>query len=234
MLLGMLLTAVDWASFSRPFYANSYRALNTAEHIAISQEDLDAATEQLLDYIQAKTPALDIEVTLILTGEAEKVKMFNQREVDHMVDVRDLYLLAMLVRNVLFFVAAVCVFALLLIFRKNRTKEDFKSLKQGLLLALLVFLGILLAIGAYAALDFNAFWTRFHLLFFSNDLWILNPLTDRLIMMVPSPFFSALVKKIILTALLALIVYNVLAFSLSFLLEKYSFKRTNKEREMVN
>ena len=52
--------------------------------------------------------------------------------------------------------------------------------------------------GALAAVDFNWFWTQFHHVFFTNDLWLLNPATSVLIQMVPEEFFSAIVLKILI------------------------------------
>ena len=46
--------------------------------------------------------------------------------------------------------------------------------------------------------DFTGFWTTFHQLFFTNDLWLLNPATDRMINLFPEAFFSHLVIRILL------------------------------------
>ena len=59
--------------------------------------------------------------------------------------------------------------------------------------------GFLLLFGLlalFAALDFNTFWTNFHRVFFTNDLWLLDPRTDILIQMVPGQFFFDLVMRI--------------------------------------
>ncbi|MFQ9799458.1 MAG: DUF1461 domain-containing protein [Clostridia bacterium] len=37
--------------------------------------------------------------------------------------------------------------------------------------------------------DFNRYFTIFHLLFFDNDLWILNPATDLMINIVAGTLF---------------------------------------------
>ena len=49
----LILTSVDLNCFSRPFYADQYRQLNTAQTIGMSEEDLDLTTDVLLDYTQA-------------------------------------------------------------------------------------------------------------------------------------------------------------------------------------
>jgi len=55
-----------------------------------------------------------------------------------------------------------------------------------------VMAGFLLLSGILAAviaIDFDRAFEMFHLIFFDNDLWILFPPRDRLVMMVPLQFF---------------------------------------------
>ena len=37
--------------------------------------------------------------------------------------------------------------------------------------------------------DFSDFWTSIHLVSFDNDLWLLDPSKDRLVMLVPESFW---------------------------------------------
>lgn len=185
----LILTSVDLNCFSRPFYAQQYRELNTAETIGMSQADLDLATHVLLDYIQGKRD--DLEVQAVVGGEVQEV--FNQREKDHMVDVRALYLNAMAVRNL----ALVVVMAGVLVLALKKNKSLRKPTAKMFLKTSAVLMGLVGALAFYAFLDFNEFWTMFHHLFFRNDLWLLDPNTDILIMMVPETFFFHLVFRIL-------------------------------------
>ncbi len=227
-LTSSLLTAVDFASFSRSFYARSYRDLDTASKIGISQEDLDAATEQLLSYIQGEEKTLDIEVEIDAISTAHKVPMFNQREVDHMLDVQILYLKAIRLRNILISLCLILMTTFAALRKISPYRKDYQYFKQGLIGGIGLFTFLIVLIAAYAALDFESFWTNFHLLFFRNDLWILNPLTDRLIMMVPSAFFSALVRKIILTCCAALLFIAALSLGITQYLYRIDEKHQTK------
>ena len=89
--------------------------------------------------------------------------------------------------------AGTLFYAWVLFYKKFRC-EALKGYVRGNFL----FLGILAMVGLYAALDFNTFWTTFHKILFTNDLWLLNPKTDILIMMVPEQFFFDLVMRIAL------------------------------------
>ena len=44
--------------------------------------------------------------------------------------------------------------------------------------------------------NFNKYFTYFHEIFFTNDLWLLNPETDVLIQMLPLEFFYSIATKI--------------------------------------
>ena len=57
-----------------------------------------------------------------------------------------------------------------------------------------VFIAVIIAAVLY---DFNRFWIKFHELFFSNDLWLLDPRYSTMINMLPEPLFEAMVVKII-------------------------------------
>lgn len=72
----LILTSVDLNCFSRPFYADQYRQLNTAQTIGMSEEDLDLTTDVLLDYTQGKRENLDVQA--VINGQVQEV--FNQRE----------------------------------------------------------------------------------------------------------------------------------------------------------
>ena len=52
--------------------------------------------------------------------------------------------------------------------------------------------------------DFNKYFLLFHEMFFSNDLWLLNPETDLLIRMLPEGFFLDMVVRIGIIFLLLL------------------------------
>ena len=74
---------------------------------------------------------------------------------------------------------------------------------------------IIFAILIYAAIDFNSFWIQFHYLFFTNDLFFLDPNTEILINMVPEQFFFDLVMRIILMFISSVIVLFGLLYYLN-------------------
>lgn len=204
LILVLLLTSVDIFSFDRGFYQDQYEKLDVALNIGVSEQDITKATDVLLDYLQGKRDDMDVIVTI--DGELEP--MFNQREIDHMVDVVVLYDNAMLVRNL----SLILSLAILLMLGVMYRKKALRLLARGIQNASVVFGVILAFLATYALVDFYGFWTQFHHVFFTNDLWLLDPNTDNLILMVPGEFFFALVFRIVGGFVAALIVVNVLAF----------------------
>ena len=49
--------------------------------------------------------------------------------------------------------------------------------------------GLVLSVGLISFVGFSNLFTAFHVVSFSNDLWILDPRTDYLIRMFPEGFF---------------------------------------------
>ncbi len=188
-IVNLFISAIFTLSFNQRYYDKMYDKLEVAETIGISDKELGRATSTLLEYIKGHRDTLD----LIVEIDGNDVEMFNQREKDHMIDVKVLYQNVFLFRSVTsIFVAIMILFSIgvgdYVNFKLNR------NILQSSLIFLLIVVGF---VGSYAVLDFESFWISFHKLIFTNDLWLLNPNVDRLIMMVPYEFFLGLVMQIV-------------------------------------
>lgn len=188
-ILIVLITSIDMNCFDKGFYANEYSKLNTAQSLGMTDKDLNASTNALLDYL--KDDRDDIKVEIQIKGT--KTEAFNDKEASHMVDVKHLYQFALSLRWICIGVLIISLIYLIIQYRSGiYTHISIAYMKTAILFA--VFF-IMLGIWAYA--DFDAFWTAFHRLAFRNDLWLLNPETDLMINLFPSEFFSTLVFKIV-------------------------------------
>lgn len=188
-LIVILLTAVDHACFDRSFYDSEYQKLGTARTIGMKHSDLMDVTDHLLGYVRGQEDTLKIKAKI----DGKNRTVFNERERTHMVDVQALYLSAMKVRNYLALGAAALLLLTIPLARRDRLRFYSKCCLWGFALA-----GVCIgAAGTWAAVDFDGFWTTFHRLIFTNDLWLLDPSTDILIMMVPGQFFFDLVMRIV-------------------------------------
>ena len=83
--------------------------------------------------------------------------------------------------------------AALLIFRK---KERNPASASASLCSQTVVFVLLIILAFFAWNQWDTLFTTFHHIFFRNDLWLLNPETDLMIQMMPTPFFVGLAKGI--------------------------------------
>lgn len=189
LMVGLLLTSIEWVAFDIGHYDRQYKKLGISQSTGISQDDLLVTTGELLNYIRGKRE--DLKVQALVHGQERLV--FNQREIQHMVDVRDLFALGFKLRWISFG-AFGAIIALLVGLRKKHSLRDL-SISYLVALSLLVAFSLMLL--GFIFLDFTSLWTRFHHIFFTNDLWLLDPDTDILIQMVPEEFFFNTIMKIL-------------------------------------
>lgn len=108
--------------------------------------------------------------------------LYNDRELSHMDDVKSLIRKALLVWNLSGFIFLVGVY---LTFRSG----NYKSLRQGFLKGGFLTIGIIAAILLSVTINFDAFFTQFHSLFFKGDSWIFY-YTDTFIRLFPIRFWQ--------------------------------------------
>ena len=201
LFIVVLISSIFHFGFDKQFLYEVYETNQLEQRLNIDTDDLHYCTNVLFEQIQGLRQDLDCEVMV----DNSYQQFFNQREADHMVDVQALYLGAVQVRNG----AIVGIVVLLLMLALEPVSFRFNlytALKKGYL-----FLAAgLLVLGLFIVADFQRFWTVFHKIFFRNDLWLLNPATDRLINLVPENFFEPLVIKIFTST--ALIMAGVYVF----------------------
>jgi integral membrane protein (TIGR01906 family) len=111
--------------------------------------------------------------------------VFNARETRHMQDVKRLFVWVNQLQefSVVFVLAYVVAFFLWA--RDSNVRQLAVQSLIGLGLGTLVVGGVAIV----AAVGFDAAFTRFHELFFSNNLWQLDPAHDHLIQMFPQGFW---------------------------------------------
>lgn len=189
LIMVILLTSIEINAFDLDFFRSEYKKLNSTQVIGISEDDLMRTTEVLLAYIEGEREDLQINATI----KGQERPVFNQKEINHMVDVRNLFSTGHWLRN-----GSLAVLVIFLILLQRLTKARFLRVWAGGFFAgALVFFGLLGAVAAAISRDFLWFWNTFHTLIFTNDLWLLNPETDILIQIVPEQFFFDLVVRIL-------------------------------------
>jgi integral membrane protein (TIGR01906 family) len=194
-IVALLIAAIEISAFgSRSFYEQQYEKNNVLDAVGMEMDNLMEVTDYMLDYLQGKHDTLSVTTTMW----GEERDFFNERERAHMVDVQRLNLNAVTVMWCLF---GLCISALLglaasCLLPRRRPEPGFLTvLCRSVIYGTILFI-LLVGIGAaIVSTDFDHYWRIFHTIFFTNDLWLLDPATDMLINIVPLEFFIALVTK---------------------------------------
>lgn len=164
------------------FSRDGFRRHNVEETTRVSLPQLDDAANDITRYFEDDRTVLRIPVSI----DGQETSLFNERETDHMRDVKTLIRAVFRVNEgslavILLYIGAVVLWA------RERTPRD---LARYSLFGVAVGVIAVAAVGVFAVTGFDAAWTRFHEIAFRNDLWVLDPARDRLIQMFPEPFWE--------------------------------------------
>ncbi len=189
-IICVLITVVDLTALQPRFYENEFKLLNTAEKLNMNEEDVQHSIEALLDYTKGERDSLVIYFPV----NEEMREIYTKDEILHMDDVKTLYTNAILVRNA----CLVSLLILLILLWVDEKKEFLEVCTYSFINVFVGFLFALIGLIIYASADFTAFWNQFHHIFFTNDLWLLDPRTSLMIQMLEEKVFFDLVILIII------------------------------------
>jgi len=166
------------AANSAWLYQYGFDKYQVNETTGITKPELDKAADGLIHYFNSDEEYINLTVS----KDNQPFQLFNEREIDHLKDVKSLIWLDY--RVLLGTLIVVLGYAISMVSRRDRRQLAWAGIGGGALtLAIMAFMGI------YALIDFNGLFINFHLLSFTNDLWQLNPATDYLIMLFPEGFW---------------------------------------------
>lgn len=184
------MLSLEFNTYNKNYYLRSYEKYNGLETTGKSLEGLELITEDIIEYLKGND------------GNELLDKHFNEREVLHMEDVVQLFDYARIIK----YISMTVSILILVYFIANKL---YLFLAKTLSLGLFLNHGIIICLIILISTDFNKYFTIFHEIFFSNDLWILNPRTDLMIQMLPEPFFSTIGLRIGLLFLILLAIIQI-------------------------
>lgn len=202
----LLLTDVQMVAYDREYYRAEYLKYDIPENIGMSMDNLMKSTEELLLYLEDRRSDLDFKGSFN-TGEKE---FFSQRDKYHMVDVKGLFVKGKYIRNSLFIY--LLAFLLFVFWRKPVKKQLRRLTRCGIAIAAVGITPVLLIV-VLMSIDFYKYFTVFHQIFFTNDLWLLDPTVDRLVNIFPQEFFTDMAFSIAwmyIAEMLAILLCSVL------------------------
>ncbi len=193
LLYGLI---VFWAS-NEQFYLKQFEQNNASDVINITEEELIAVNNVVVDYIFNRRD--NIYITVASMGYKH---FYNDREIMHMKDVKHLFNIGkyFVYFNILTSLS-ICIY-----FYKKKSLADV--LKKSLYFNwFFVTVAVILSFVIYS--NFNYFFIKFHQLFFNNDLWILDPNKDMMINMYTLDFFINISRNIFITFIALLSLYSI-------------------------
>ena len=205
-----LCISLEIITFSDWVYEYNWTRNQISQNTGIKIDQLNQVSDQIKDYFRDDQEKLEV---LLQQPGKEVFNLFNQKEIDHMVDVKNLIKTTILFERV--GLTLLIIFFVFYLFREGYI-SFYENLKIIMLVSFLIWSILLFLIVFGMIVDFNYTFTLFHKIMFTNDLWILDPNSDFLIMIYPQRFFLEISAAIIILFILI----NIIIF-LSF----YSFRK---------
>jgi len=178
LIITALFIAVAAYAFNLQFFASEFEKNDTYQCVNIEKSELDMVAAQLIGYIGGWESELNISA--VVNGEERM--FFSEREIEHMADVKAIFDVFKIIALIAACILIVCIIC-------YKRKGNVRMLAKYMLITILSVTSAMLLFVILCIIDFNSMFTLFHKVFFTNDLWLLDPATELLINIVPLPFF---------------------------------------------
>lgn len=212
----LLLANVEYVTKSEWLYSYNWWRNGIPERTLLPVSELNSGADQIKDYFTNDDELLDLRVN----RDGEEISLYKEREVLHMVDVKSLMQSVFTTVRVSGAIALLIAIAGLIYFGRRFWEVMLTALRWSALGS-----GIVLGVFAIAVMiNFDFVFTQFHFLSFANDLWLLNPFTDFLIIMFPEQFFF---EATMFIAVLAVAQFAVLMYAVRLIRRKNSLRSTS-------
>jgi integral membrane protein (TIGR01906 family) len=177
----LLITSLLSAAGSSRLYQYGFEKYGVAQKLGLERGELERAGRELTQYFGSDEDRVSIRVQ----AGGREFDLFNEREVIHLRDVKGLIGFGRFLRGAaLAYVLGFVILGLILERRRFLPRLGRAMAGGGGLT-----LALMMALGLGTLFGFDRLFLAFHLVSFSNMFWMLNPATDRLIVMFPQGFF---------------------------------------------
>lgn len=175
----LILIPISIISFDKEFYFSEFAKYGIYDKF---ERDINSEIAKVIDYINNK-------------GEIES-DFFNDKEKEHLKDVRNLF-------NISKFLIVLCIIIIGVNYYFLRKRGFLDGLNKGAVLTIIFIFILFITI----LINFNLGFIIFHKLMFENNLWLLNPAEDNLIVLLPEEiFFDIAIRAFSLSFISALVI----------------------------
>lgn len=179
--IALITTTIRVAISETALYDYAVQNYGASAASGITEHQLLRANKDIREYLV--DPDAGPLAPQVVNSAGETESLFNARETAHMADVRSLVQFMFTVQ--LIAVASVLALAVAMV-----ALFPVRALAAASLYGALLTLAVLGVAGINATVGFDAFWSQFHGIAFTNNLWELDPDTDHLIQMFPEAFWQ--------------------------------------------
>lgn len=194
----VLLTSIEYYTFSEKFYNNEFNINNTSYYTKLSEEDLKIVGKSIREYLGGKRENLTIKLKSL-----DYKEVFDENEKKHMKDVKKIYEKGFKFKRYVYILMALILF---IAFIKN--KEIFLD---GLILNPIFTLVVVIIVLVLSKVDYYKYFNLFHTLFFEDGTWLFDD-RSMLIKILPLEFFEHITISIIRMFLFLCTFFSASAF----------------------
>lgn len=193
IILISLAYSIEINAYDISYYKTAYKKYNIEEATGKTEEELLNISDDLIVYLKNK-------------GGSEVLEPhFNEREISHMVDVQNLFKL----KTVIKYIALIALIGGIIYYIRKENLIYLAKFITRFFFALYALLGLLVGV---ISLNFSRSFVIFHLIFFNNDLWLLDPKTDLMIQMLPEGFFLDIAIRVFILFISILLIIQALSY----------------------
>ncbi|MCR4779283.1 MAG: DUF1461 domain-containing protein [Lachnospiraceae bacterium] len=204
----LLLWAVIWLLIlafvvNKDLIKNEITSRNLAEKLEISESELIAGGNRMIDYVKGKG---DLEITVVRRGV--RVSFFGISEKEHLKDVRNV-VKGFNIAAVISLAVAVIIITLLIL------KGHKNAVSRGVGVGTFILLFLIVGIGIYATLRTSDFVYYFHEVLFAGKNYVFNPYESFMVnFFAPSLYKAAAIRVIVICGISVIICEGGLYFLL--------------------
>ena len=209
--LFLILFNTSYITNSEWLYDYGWWRNDIANRTGLPVEQLNRGADQIKEYFGNDAELLD----LLVDYNGKDVSLYKEREVLHMVDVKALMQSVFAITRW----SGLTLLLLLAVGLMTLKQNAFPLLLRSLKWSAIGTGAFLLVFGGTAAIDFDWLFTQFHFLSFANDLWLLDPYNDYLIIMFPEQFFF---EATLFIGLLTVIDFGLITAAARFARKRFS------------
>ena len=189
-IIAVFIFFVQISAGDENWLTHEYEKLHLSRYTGMSTETMTDAFSRLAQFMKGKTDSLDMDVEV----HSQIRPMFTDREKSHMADVRNLYS-GVMKAEIIFCILAVSAAVMVFIsFRRG----GLKIIAKTFLYSFAGVYALFFIIALFAAVDFDAFWKIFHMIFLDIESSVFDPAQSLMIRICPLELFRDMTARIFL------------------------------------